>query len=210
MARIVPVLLVLIGSIAYLQCSQSAPTAPLTNSSETPMISPEFSSTASNSSPPQQPQKSRSREQTAFSAEEGINHPVSVPDDVLPILRTFERIQGCLTKGKVPDQIPPSWFLASEIHLKDGGSPDLVVMPANRCLFGANIVPFWVFRNTIKGHQLVLSESDFILELLKTRTNGYRDIRMVGLTATEELITIYKFEGRKYAMRRSYRRPIRA
>jgi hypothetical protein len=65
-------------------------------------------------------------------------------------------------------------------------------------LFGANIVPFWIFRNTPQGHELALSVSALGLDVLNTKTNGYRDIRTTTATASSGYAISFKFNGKKY------------
>jgi hypothetical protein len=145
----------------------------------------------------------RKREQLSFSVEEKPKRPVMVPKDVMQILRRDERNRR-IAQGN----LPKSWFVASELHLNDDDLPDLIVMAANPRLAGANIGPFWVFRNTSQGHQLILSESALVLDVLNTRTNRYRDIRLIALTATEKSTVTYKFNGSAYQPHRSSQVPI--
>ncbi len=82
--------------------------------------------------------KRANRQQTSFSAEEPIQHPVSLPPDILQLLRQDARIQTCLRKGQSKEDIQASWFVASEIDLKFDRSSDLIILAANPCLNGAN------------------------------------------------------------------------
>lgn len=156
----------------------------------------------------QQKQGKPHDEQLRFDAEEAIRNPTSVSEDVLQILRRDERNQTCLAANESPSNIPVSWFVASEINLNHDGLTDLVVTAANPCLFGANINPFWIFHGTPRGQQLALSVSALSLEVLNTRTKGFRDIRTTAATAKEVLITIYSFDGGEYRRLRSSREPI--
>jgi hypothetical protein len=153
--------------------------------------------------------QARTEEQTVFESETKIERPVPVPDDVLRILRQDKRNQTCLGKRESLDKIPASWFVASEIDLNYDQIPDLVVVAVNPCLFGANINPFWVFRKTDRGYEAALRVYALALELLKTRTNGFRDIRTSAATAVEVTTTTYTFDGRRYRPRRSRTEPIR-
>jgi hypothetical protein len=45
-----------------------------------------------------------------------------------------------------------------------------------------------------------LSESAIGLEVLNTRTNGYRDIRLIAATARDVLTGVYKFKNGKYTV----------
>jgi hypothetical protein len=145
------------------------------------------------------------REQSSFSVEREPKRPVNVPDDVLEILRQDEGNQKRLVNGP----IPASWFAASEIHLNDDDLADLVVMANNPRLLGANIGPYWLFRNTPHGYELVLRESALILDVLTVRTKGYRDVRLVALSAKEKFTVLYRFNGNEYEIARSSQAPIR-
>jgi len=137
------------------------------------------------------------KEQSRFGAEAVIRKPVEIPTDVLSILREDERNRTCLRDGESPTSITSSWFVGSQIHLSNGAA-DLVVTTRNECLLGANVVPFWVFRNTPQGHQLVLSVSALGLDVLNTKTKTYRDIRLSAATAQRVRTTLFKFDGKEY------------
>lgn len=142
------------------------------------------------------------KEQTIFGAETEIASPVNVPEDVLEALRSDKRNQTCLAENESAKKIVASWFSASKIHLNSDGLPDLVVTATNPCLFGANLHPFWIFRKTPRGHKLVLSVSALGLEVLSTRSKGYRNIRTTVATATTVGNTVFRFDGIKYNSRR--------
>jgi hypothetical protein len=145
----------------------------------------------------QVPRRSQ-REQSRFGAEVAIRRPVEIPAEVLSILREDKRNQGCLREGESPTNIISSWFVGSRIHLNGDSKRDLVITAKNTCLLGANLVPFWVFRNTSQGQELVLSVSALGLDVLNTKTNNYRDIRTGTATARTVHTVIFKFDGRKY------------
>lgn len=149
------------------------------------------------------------RQQTSFSAEDPVQHPVNVPPDVLQFLRQDARNQTCLKKGQSKEGIQASWFVASEIDLKSDRSSDLIVLAANPCLSGANVVPFWVFRNTAGGHTLALSATAFALDVLTARSRTYRNLQLTSLTAKTEHTTIYKFDERRYREWRRFQKSIR-
>ncbi len=153
--------------------------------------------------------KRANRQQTSFSAEEPIQHPVSLPPDILQLLRQDARIQTCLRKGQSKEDIQASWFVASEIDLKFDRSSDLIILAANPCLNGANVVPFWVFRSAAGGHTLALSTTAFALNVLTTRGKTYRNLQLTSLTAKTVHTTIYKFDGLRYREWRRFQKPIR-
>jgi hypothetical protein len=138
--------------------------------------------------------------QTLFQLEERFTDPSPLPASVLETLQADtsnqQLFENCPTRGS-QHTIPSSWFLAAEVDLKRGDLSGLVVRADNCCLWGANIGPFWVFRRTNIGYELVLDASALGLELLDTRTNGYRDIRLSSAFGGEVHSTVFKFiEGR--------------
>jgi hypothetical protein len=138
------------------------------------------------------------KEQTRFGAEVAIKRPTKIPVDVFAVLRDDKRNQTCLKDGESPTSITARWFVGSKIHLNAVSGADLIVMARNVCLWGANIVPFWVFRTTPQGHRLVLSVTALGLDVLNTKTNNYRDIRTSAATARATYSVIFKFDGKKY------------
>ena len=69
-----------------------------------------------------QQRKRNTRQQTKFSAEDPIQRPVDMPIDILKVLRNDGRNQTCLIKGQLKEDMPSSWFVASEIRLSNGRS----------------------------------------------------------------------------------------
>jgi hypothetical protein len=96
------------------------------------------------------------------------------------------------------NEAPAVWFMASEIHLHDKDQVDYVVLPADGCLFGTDTDPFWVFGKTAKGYDLILKTDEVGLEILKSRTNGYSDIRGISSGQVEVYTVKFKFDGQKY------------
>jgi hypothetical protein len=149
----------------------------------------------------QQKVQRRHIEQSHFGAEVEVRHPVKVPQAVLNILILDKRNQSCLNNGEPIHKIPASWFVGSEIHLDDDSLPDLVVTAVNACLFGANLVPFWIFRKTSEGYELLLSTNALGLDVLNARSRGLRSIRATAATARRVSRVVYMFDGSKYRKR---------
>ena len=135
-------------------------------------------------------------EQATFGAEIEIDHPVPIPNGVLQVLRKDKRNQQLLKQD--PHRIAASSFVASKIHLNDDGRPDLIVGASDVRLLGANLAPFWVFVDTGRGHRLVLRTHTLVLDILKSRTEGHRNIRAIETTAVEATGTIFTFRNGKY------------
>jgi len=88
--------------------------------------------------------------------ENEIERPAKIPLNVLMDLRKDNEVRRCATDENLAGNVPAAWFKASVVHLSNSRNPDLIVQPNQVCLFGANIGPFWVFRNIPKGYKLAL------------------------------------------------------
>jgi hypothetical protein len=160
----------------------------------------------------QKPNRAGHLEQASFGAEEVpfkplVKRPVPLPDLVLQILKVDDGVKSCLEYNPLaPDQLLSSWFIGSEIHLGGPHETDLVVLPSPRgeqsvCFHSAEGIGwFWVFRQASRNYQLVLQASGNGLDILKTRTNAYRDIQAVTATRAGGLLTTitFQFDGRRY------------
>jgi len=152
--------------------------------------------------------KKQERQQTSFGAEQVVQHPTPIPSTVLVILQADARNQTCLQSGESQKAIPASWFVASHIWLQNNGDPDLIVVPNNACLNGANLLPFWILRRRGRGYALVLRADGLVLDILNTRTRKYRDIRLTSLSANMKYISLYKFNGSVYEKSRAFTKPL--
>ena len=164
---------------------------------------------------PAHTQKKPFQEQTEFSCEQDtvgapIRRPVRIPPPVLELLTSSENARTCERSGS--GLLPADWFIASEIHLSGGKRADMIVQQRflpeprfseNECLFGGNIGPFWIFRRTLNGYEMVLDSRTHSLSILNTKTKGLRDIRVVSSSAAQFTETTLKFDGKKYTAAKS-------
>lgn len=150
------------------------------------------------------------REQTEFSAEaEGVDHPVPLPGDVLKALETDDRVRSFVEHTDPPVQTPsPSWFSASKVHLAGPREDDVVVL-AEGGLRGANVIMFWVFRNSSHGYDLVLRTGGHDLHIKRHLSNGYRDIEVDSVTSMQFNSVLYRFDGTRYVVQRDKTEPIK-
>lgn len=113
-----------------------------------------------------------------------------------------ERAQALHRRGGVS-----GLFCAEAVDLNQDGKPELLITLADvddaRMLCGAHNCPLWVYRRTSQGYQLLLEAwSDSDIEVLKTSTRGYRNIKIrQHESAVEHDVIIYKFDGRRYRPR---------
>ena len=136
-----------------------------------------------------------------------VKHPVPVPDLVLRILMTDNGVVSCLAHNPLaPGKNLGSWFIASEIHLDGPDEADLIVVPSFRgkesmCFGGATgIGLFWIFRKTAEHYQLALKTWGGGLEILSTRSSGYRDVQTGTLSQAGRYLTTvnFQFDGKRY------------
>ena len=139
--------------------------------------------------------------QVEFGAESAIERPIDIPYEVLRRLATDARFQRCYDDIELRSEKSSmlEWFSAAAVRLDADRLPDVIVKADHPCLLGASVAPFWVFRKA--GHDdydLVLQESALNLSVLRTRTNGLRDIRTQAASERELYISIWKFDGLSY------------
>jgi hypothetical protein len=151
-------------------------------------------------------------EQSGFNYEleiDPIQKPVALPTEALLVLAKDKHVGSCLSsQGLTPEKLPGNWFVASVIHLDGPIELDLIALPAGRlpetpggkisanvCLIGPNTGGFWVLRRTPTGFQLVLSQMAHSLEILNTRSNGLRDIRLTRLPCASTQLRIISLAG---------------
>lgn len=84
------------------------------------------------------------------------------------------------------------------MDLNADGRPDLVVKAEEACLWGANVGPYWVFRNQPQGYELALQAHALCLEVLPARARGYRHLRTAAATAVSQITVAYTWDGRRY------------
>jgi hypothetical protein len=143
--------------------------------------------------------KPDSPEQVQFSVEdETAKHPVSIPEDAWSILKKDAGVLEVLTNRSLSvNQLPASWFTASEVHLKVRNESDLVVVGKGP-LQGANVTTFWVFLRRPQGLVLVLSAPAHDLIIKPTRRNGYKTIEIASTTAVRLSKVTFRFDRNQY------------
>jgi hypothetical protein len=149
-------------------------------------------------------------EQRHFSAEvPGVDNPVAIPQDVLAVLKADEMVRNALESENIPaEKVPLSWFSAAIVHLSNSREADFVVM-AKGTLAGGNVVTFWVFCATARGHVLVLTAPAHGLSVKNTRWRGHRDIELTSASAVQFSKVLCRFDGEKYAKYKTKSEPIR-
>ncbi len=142
------------------------------------------------------------REQTNFGAEGDFEEPVSLPPNALQSLRSSHNpddlIRMCAQEsGITVDQVPASWFVASEIRLTTTPSSGRVVRGEHACLRGAHIAQFWILEKSNTGYRIVFRGRADGLTVLPTRSDGYRDVRLVIVPQAGAYVDRVNFRYRK-------------
>lgn len=151
-------------------------------------------------------------EQSSFGVEEipgepRIKHPTAIPDIVVAALQTDKTVKSCLKDNPLaPGQSLSSWFVASPVQLSESDRVDLVIVPSfdgreSMCFqTPTGIGMFWVFRRLGDGYQLVLKTWAGGLEVLASKTDGYRNIRSgtLGQAGSDLTNTTFHFDGTQY------------
>lgn len=168
----------------------------------------------------QTPNTKAQAEQSGFGIEleaEPVLRPAELPRAALGALSEDKRVAFCLKKNGIDGkELSSRWFIASEIHLDGPEEADFVVLPSGRlpdtpaaeisqnaCLVGANTAQMWVLRKTQAGFEVVLSQIGLGMNVLSTRTNGLRDIRVGAVVGMAYACAIeYKFDGKAYQVSR--------
>jgi hypothetical protein len=149
-------------------------------------------------------------EQVDFSAEaESVERPVSIPDDVLTVLAKDDFVRSAMEGADSRLQtLPSSWFSAARVHLDKSNAQDLVILGEGP-LTGANVIRFWIFRDTGHGYELVLRAAGHDLHVKQHRSNGYRDIETASVTMMQFNSELFRFDGKRYVSQGVRTEPIK-
>jgi hypothetical protein len=139
-------------------------------------------------------------EQSIFSEGEPLRRPVALSARVLQILlATPEAKEGLLFASDSQKKNPAGLFQATEVHLDGPGEIDLLIMGIPP-MSGADNCWFWLVRPSGDTPKVLLFTGEYSVELMNSKTNGYRDVRSVWSSPNETDTTIYHFGGRQYAV----------
>lgn len=149
----------------------------------------------------QSPRSALPLEQRIFGAEdENLKRAIAVPEEALLFLRKDPAVQQILVSQRMSaEQLPKTWFRASEVHLSGPEEKDLVVIAIGP-LRGANVTTFWIFRPTSQGLKLILSDSALGLRIKDTRSNRYQDVELASAVADRIFTSSYHFDGNEYKL----------
>jgi hypothetical protein len=136
------------------------------------------------------------REQTTFSATHRIENPVTLSFDVVKAVLETEQAKNAGVNRD--SNVDASHLLtAAELHL--GKPDDAYLVVAGKSPFSdADKDWYWILRITQEGPKVVLWADCNTLEVLKSRTNGVKDIRASWSVPSKTSITTFHFDGNEY------------
>jgi hypothetical protein len=142
------------------------------------------------------------QEEIYISKAENFERPVTLPPDVVKVLIEFiatDPYFGAYVKRlrMHPDRL----FFATDAHLGNPNEVDFIVGGiAPLCAADGGF--FWVVRSTPKKPKVILSAAGNYIEVLDTRTHGYRDIRTIWPGQWQTRDDVYHFNGNEYKLRK--------
>lgn len=140
---------------------------------------------------------SQTTAQTTFELEGKVDSPITIPAEVIAVLKSDKRLDGCFkTEGAGVDE--QAWFEAAEFDLNDDQRTDLIIKPKHACLFGANQGPFWIFQNVPDGYQKVFAADGLQLKILPSRINSFRTIEISKSVGMRALPSRFQFSKGSY------------
>ena len=138
-----------------------------------------------------------------------FDHPVPLPGKVLEILRATKEAKE--SQDKLTDYDRDDFaklFKAIRIHLGDPKELDYVVL-GQFPMGGADAPWFWIVRYDQSHPKVIFFTFANGFEILKTKNNGYPDIRSSAYTASFGYTNIYHYNGQRYVLIHEYHKEIK-
>ncbi|MFZ1083881.1 MAG: hypothetical protein WAN35_02815 [Terracidiphilus sp.] len=147
---------------------------------------------------------------TIFNDADSFKNSVSLPKNVLDVLIASlkdDEHYSDLFVDKSNKELN-EYFTAVLVHLSGFNEIDYVVQ-GNLPFAGADCGWYWIVRSARSHPEVVLFESTGTLELMRSRTNDYSDIRSVWQSPNERITRIYHYDGHSYVLAHKYDKDIR-
>ena len=116
------------------------------------------------------------------------------------VLSDFKDLRECMEQEEGGLRKAQENMTLEEVDLNRDGVNEYHVEMSGPCACGMVNCSIYMYRKTPQGFEAILDDAaGFGLELLKTSTNGYRDLMVTARdTAATQAETIYKFDGKRY------------
>ena len=114
-------------------------------------------------------------------------------------------VRECVTNEEGGTRAAEENMSAYEVDLNRDGVPEYEVGISGPCDCGMVNCSIYLYRQSLTGYESLLTgAAGFGLELLKTSSNGYADVRVDARdNAAVQAQTTYKFDGKQYREARS-------
>jgi hypothetical protein len=116
------------------------------------------------------------------------------------VMADFREVRDCVTQEEGGARSAEGKMSVEEVDLNRDGVTEYDVELGSPCVCGMVNCEIWVYRQSPSGFELILDgASGFGLQVLKTSTSGYADLRVDSRNnaATQDQ-TIYKYDGKRY------------
>jgi hypothetical protein len=138
-----------------------------------------------------------------------MKYPMPLPRAVLQIISSDEDVRNLCLQQLGLRRMEASFFQASRVSLNNKGSSGLVVTSGDCYVGGANNNRFWIFYRAPQGYRVVFDEMASGVTILRTKTEGFYDIKVGTLVGPQLWWSLYKFDGSKYKVTRSWKETYR-
>src|SRR5687767_8664998 len=121
------------------------------------------------------------------------------------VMADFPELRSCVASEEGGLTAAEENMSAYEVDLNRDGAPEYEVGISGPCDCGMVNCSIYLYRQSLTGYESILEgASGFGLELLKTSSNGYADVRVDARdNAAVQSQTTYKFDGKQYREARS-------
>lgn len=116
------------------------------------------------------------------------------------VLSDFKDLRECMEQEEGGLRKAQENMTVEEHDLNRDGVNEFEVEMSGPCACGMVNCSIYIYRKTAQGFEAILDDAAGLgVELLKTSSNGYRDLRVTARdTAATQAETVYKFDGKRY------------
>jgi hypothetical protein len=116
------------------------------------------------------------------------------------VLSDFKDLRECMEQDEAELRKAQENMTVEEVDLNSDGVKEYEVEMSAPCACGMVNCSIYIYRKAGQGFESILDDAAGLgMELLKTSTNGYRDLLVTARdTAATRAETVYKFDGKRY------------
>lgn len=116
------------------------------------------------------------------------------------VLADYADVRECVEKEEGGTRTAEENMNVEEVDLNRDGVKEYEVELSGPCVCGMVNCSIYLYRQSVAGYELILEDAAGLgLELLKTSSNGYTDVRVDARdNAATQSQTVYKFDGKRY------------